>query len=96
MTETRIDPFTFTGPTEAELRGKTPAEQDALIESRRSEWERTRGVELARVDGRRAFVGAGGSGEAFDSWWSSTGEQEHIQQTAKQRQERARQDSGIF
>ncbi len=95
MTE-KIDPFTPPRPTEAELRNLTPAEQDAVIAARRSEWERVRGVELARVDGRRAFVAAGGSGEAFDKSWAATGEQEHIQSLARERQERARVEGSVF
>jgi hypothetical protein len=95
MTE-RIDPFTFTGPTEAELRGLTPAEQDALIETRRSEWERVKPLEIARQDARRAHIGAGGDGALFDTRWAATGEAEHIQTAARERQERARQESSIF
>ncbi len=95
MTE-RIDPFTFTGPSEVELRGLTPQQQDALIETRRSEWERVRPLEMSRQDAKRAHVGAGGDGSSFDSWWSSTGEAEHIQTAARERQERARRESSIF
>jgi hypothetical protein len=96
MTETRIDPFTPPRPTEAELRGKTVAEQDAMIAAMRSEWSRVRGVELARQDGRRAHIASGGDGEAFDRTWSETGEAAHISDQAKQRQERARVEGSVF
>jgi hypothetical protein len=96
MTEKAIDPYRFTGPTEAELRGLTPAQQDALIAARRSEWERTRPVEMARQDARRAHVASGGDGEAFDKQWAETGEAVHIQTAARERQESARRESSIF
>ena len=96
MTENAIDPYRFKGPTEAELRGLTPEQQDKLIADRRSEWERVRPVEMARQDARRAHVASGGSGEAFDKQWAETGEVAHIQRTARERQDRARQESSIF
>jgi hypothetical protein len=95
MTE-KINPFTPPRPTEAELRNLTPAQQDAVIAARHSEWERTRGVELARQDAKRAHIGAGGDGVAFDTRWAATGEAEHIQTAARERQERARRESSIF
>jgi hypothetical protein len=95
MTE-RIDPYRFTGPTEAELRGLTPAQQDALVETRRSEWERVKPVEIARLDARRAHIGAGGDAATFDAQWAGGGESAHIADQAKARQERARRESSIF
>jgi hypothetical protein len=96
MTETRIDPYRFVGPSAEELRGKTPAEQDALIETRRSEWERVKPLEIARQDARRAHIGAGGDAATFDAQWAGGGETAHIAAEAKRRQERARQESSIF
>jgi len=96
MTETRIDPFMFRGPSVEEMKNLTPAQQDKLVSDRRSEWERVKPLELARLDARRAHVGAGGDGEAFDKQWSATGEAEYISDQAKQRQENARRASSIF
>ncbi len=91
-----VDPYRFTGPKVEELAGLTPAQQDAKIEAARSEWQRTRPVEMARQDARRAHVASGGDGATFDAQWSASGEAEHIQTTAKQRQESARRESSIF
>lgn len=96
MTEKRIDPYRFTGPKAEELAGLTPAEQDALIATRRSEWERVRPVEMARQDARRAHIASGGDAATFDANWTATGEAEHIRQTARERQETARRESSIF
>ncbi len=96
MTENAIDPYRFVGPTEAELRNLTPQQQDAKIEAARSEWERTRHVEMARQDARRAHIAAGGDGPAFDKSWSEGGRDAHIADQAKQRRDRARQESSIF
>jgi len=96
MTEKAIDPYRFTGPKVEELAGLTPAQQDDLIETRRSEWERVRPVEIARQDARRAHVAAGGDGAAFDKTWSEGGRDAHIADQAKQRRDRARQESSIF
>jgi hypothetical protein len=95
MTE-KIDPYRFVGPSAEELRGKTPAEQDALIETRRSEWERVKPLEIARQDARRAHIAAGGDGVAFDKQWTEGGRDAHISDQAKARQERARRESSIF
>ncbi len=95
MTE-KIDPYTFTGPSEVELRGLTPQQQDALVESRRSEWERVKPLEIARQDARRAHIAAGGDGVAFDKQWTEGGRDAHIADQAKARQERARRDSSVF
>jgi hypothetical protein len=95
MTE-KIDPFTPPRPTEAELRNLTPAQQDAVIAARRSEWERVRGVELARQDGRRAYIASGGDGEAYDTAWTGGGRDAHIAHQARQRQERARVEGSVF
>jgi enhancing lycopene biosynthesis protein 2 len=92
----KIDAYTFTGPSEVELRGLTPQQQDALIESRRSEWARLRPLEIARQDARRAHIAEGGDGAAFDAQWAGGGETAHIAAEAKRRQERARQESSIF
>jgi len=92
----KIDPYTFTGPSEVELRGLTPQQQDALVESRRSEWERVKPLEIARQDARRGHIAEGGDGAAFDTAWSSGGEAAHIADQAKARQERARRESSIF
>ncbi len=95
MTE-RIDPYRFTGPKAEELAGLTPAQQDAKIETARSEWLRRRPVEMARQDARRAHVASGGDAATFDAQWAGGGETAHIATEAKQRQERARRESSIF
>lgn len=95
MTE-RLDPYNPPRPTVEALQQLSPAEGDKLIADMRDEWARTRHVELARQDARRAHVAAGGDGEAFDRQWSDTGQAEYIQRAAAEQQERARRESSIF
>ena len=59
MTEQHIDPFRFPGVSVEELRGMTPADQDAHIEKKRSEWERKRALEMTRRSKRSATIAAG-------------------------------------
>lgn len=92
MTE-HMDPYRFPGVKVEELHGKTPAEQTAHIEKKRSEWERRRPVEMARIDKRRAHVAAGGDGEKFDAYWKEAGEEAHIREQAKEREQAAARDT---